>query len=246
MPYMMEVCTAGETIEVSKYYSARYGKRSARSENRLPTSKKAQQANWRQAEKRLRRLMNANFRDKVDALVTLDFAPGGKPETYEDMKRRMQNFLQRLRRRYKKLGLPCRYIWVGEIGPKGGVHVHMMLNDVDRIGAGNLMEIWGEGATHIDSLWSGGQYGKIAAYFLKYADKTESTTGEHLGRKWNPSHGLRQPKIVRTVVNRMSFQKKVKARKGYHLEKDKDGNTVRYGISDLTGLPYLSYTMIRD
>lgn len=246
MPYLMEECEAGRTVEVCKYYSARYGKRGPRGQNKAPTSEAVQVINRRQAEKKLRRLMNANFRDDVDALVTLDFSRENRPGSYEEMKRLMQNFLQKLRRRYKKAGIPCRYIWVAEIGQKGCVHVHMLLGDIDVIKSAELRKMWGWGSTDIKNLWSGGQYAKIASYFLKYSEKTEKTTGEHLGRKWNPSKGLKQPRIRKVVVMRSSFRVPPKARKGYHLEKDKEGNTYRAGVSELTGLPYMQYTMVRD
>lgn len=246
MPYLCEECWAGKTIEVCKYYSARYGKRGTRRENSKPSTDAVRKINERQAQKKLRRLMNENFRDKVDALVTLDFAPDRKPESYGEMKRRTQNFLQRLRRKYKRNGIPCRYIWVAEIGEKGGVHIHMMLNDVDSIGTAGLSELWGEGATHVDALWSGGQYGEIAKYFCKYARKTEMATGVKLGRAWNPSHGLRQPRIRKRVIYRNAFRTKVKPKKGYHLQKDKNGTVVRTGVSEITGQEYMFYTMIRD
>lgn len=246
MPYVMKVCTAGKTVEVTKYFSARYGHHTPKGESTEPTSERAKRANRRRAEEKLRLLMNANFKDGRDALVTMDFSPDHRPETYRDMLRQMQNFVQRLRRRYRKAGIPCKYIWVGEIGPRGGMHVHMMLNAIDGIGARGIAELWGMGATHIDILWSHGQYRAIAAYFVKYAVKTEETTGEHLGRMYNPSHGLEKPKIRKTVVKRRTFSRRVKPWKGYRLEKDKDGNDVQFGISEATGLPYMSYTMVRD
>lgn len=246
MPYMMKVSTAGKTVEVKKYFSARYGHHAPKGETVAPTSERVKRVNRRRAEEKLRLIMNANFVDGRDALVTLDFSPENRPESYDDMKRQVQNFLQRLRRKYKKLGIQCKYIWVGEIGPKGGVHVHMMLNEVDRIGGKGLMELWGLGATHIDTLWSHGQYRAIASYFMKYTDKTEETTGVHLGKKYNPSHGLTQPKVTVTVVMRNSFHRKVRPWKGYRLEKNKEGNEYYFAVSDITGLPYLSYTMVRD
>lgn len=239
MPYVLEHCTAGNTEEYGKYYSARYGKRSGRSENLHPTKETVRKSNLRKAEKDLRRLMNNNFRDYIDALVTLDFAPEVRPESYEELRKRMQNFLQRLRRVYKKRKLPLRFIWVAEIGPKGGMHVHMMLSNVN---ARTVAATWKDGATHVDCLWSHGQYSKIASYFLKYHQKTEETIGRHLGRSWNPSQNLKKPVVTKTIISARSFREKIREKKGYQLDK----SSVRRGVSEYTGLPYLSYTFVRD
>ena len=73
MPYIEEVCVAGKTIEVNKYYSYRHhskGEKRGKKEN--PTSEAQKKVNQRKASKELRRLMNANFEDG-DLLVRLDF-----------------------------------------------------------------------------------------------------------------------------------------------------------------------------
>ena len=62
MPYVESVCVAGKTVEIERYYTARYGKRGQKRGTRVKPSKEEQRAiNNRQAEKKLRRILNANF-----------------------------------------------------------------------------------------------------------------------------------------------------------------------------------------
>ena len=85
MPYIKEVCVAGKTIEVSKYYSVRWH---CVGEHREPREKEITEAqkrvNQRQASTTLRRLMNHNFKDG-DLLVRLDFSKEHFPEGSEAM-----------------------------------------------------------------------------------------------------------------------------------------------------------------
>lgn len=237
MPYLMEVCKAGKTEEIHKYYSARYGKRSKRSENRNKTPEAAQRANLRKQEKELRRLMNHNFEDGQDALVTWSFAREKAPKDYAEMLKKTQALIRKLRREYKKEGRILRYIYTMEIGPKGSRHIHMMISDADLL---ILARCWPWGGVDAKPLHTDGQYAKIAAYFLKYSLKTEQTEGIKLGRRWNPSKNLKKPKVIKTVVNARTFRDEVKERKGFYIDKE----SVESGIHEMTGQPFLHYTYI--
>lgn len=82
MPYIEEICVAGNVVEVSKYYSFRYhSKGEKRNQKENDTSDAQKRINQRNAETTLRRLMNANFVDG-DYLVRLDFfkRPAGSRE----------------------------------------------------------------------------------------------------------------------------------------------------------------------
>ena len=61
MPYLKEVAIAGRTVEIRKKYSARYGRKIERSPNVGPTPEKMERYNQQEAERKLRRLINANF-----------------------------------------------------------------------------------------------------------------------------------------------------------------------------------------
>lgn len=236
MPYIKETVRAGKTIEVRKYYSARYGHHDRNGPKKKPTPEAAKRAYLRKQEADLRRLMNTNFRDKIDALVTLEWKSGKTPGTSDGIQKEVQKFIRRLRDRYRKRRAELRYIYTIEIGPRGGRHVHMMLSSPE---TKELAECW-PGAINLQPLWSGGQYADIAAYFLKYALKTEETEGKKLGRRFNCSHNLRKPIVKKTIVLANAFREKIREKRGWYIDKKR----IRSGVSELTGLPYLEYTYI--
>lgn len=238
MPYIKEVCIAGKTIEISKYYSIRWhGKgEKQRKPPEKETSERDKKTNQRKAETKLRRLMNTNFEDG-DFLIRLDYSKE-KPSGSEEMQKQMQKFIRKIRKELKKVNVEIKYVYVKEIGRKGGRHVHMLMNkcDIDII-----RKCWTHGGIHIDPLYTNGQYEKIAEYFVKYASKTEETEGQLIGKRWYGSQNLKKPKITKKVISANKFRKEIKVKKGYQLVKD----SVRNGFSSLTGYEYMTYTMIR-
>ena len=84
MPYIKERCKAGDTIEISKTYSTRYGKKYIqRRKNVNKTLEAVKKVNQRNAEKKLRRLINANFK-KSDLHMVLTYSKENKCEPCED------------------------------------------------------------------------------------------------------------------------------------------------------------------
>ena len=237
MPYIEEICEAGLTIEVQKYYTYRYhSKGIPRSPNMDKTSETVKKINQRRAATRLRRLMNANYKDG-DFLVRLDFSKD-RPKDSEDMQRIIATELRRLKRIYQKDGNSLKYIYTKEVGPRGGRHIHMLINKTD---TDNLVKWWKHGGIHIDPLHSGGQYKLIADYFIKYALITENTEGQLVGKRWYASRNLIEPKIRKRVIKAATFKQRIKKKDGYNLDK----NSVHYGISEETGYEYFTYTLVR-
>lgn len=236
MPYIKEICVAGKTIEVSKYYSVRWHS-SGEKRQKLDglTTDAQKRINQRRASTTLRRLMNANFHDG-DLLVRLDFFE--KPPDSIEMQQIMAKAIRKMRIESKKVGIDLKYIYVKEIGKRGSRHVHMVMSRVD---TELLRKCWPYGGIHVDPLISNGQYGKIADYFVKYAAKTEETEGMLLGKRWYASRNLTKPKITKRVISANKFKKEVKGKKGYTLDKD----SMRSGFSELTGYEYFTYTLIK-
>ena len=236
MPYIEEVCKAGRVIEVQKYYSFRcHGKGIKRSPNKDATSLAMKKINQRRAGTKLRRLMNANFEDG-DLLLRLDFHKTF-PKDSQEMQNLIATSLRRLKRIYEKEGKPFKYIYVKEVGPKGGRHVHMLIKRID---LETLRLWWKHGGIHADPLNTEGQYGKIAEYFIKYANRTEETEGKLIGKRWYSSQNLIQPVIKKRVIMAHQFKPKVRLKKGYELDK----SSVRQGISEITGYEYFFYSLI--
>lgn len=243
MPYIEEICVAGKVVEVSKYYSYRYHQKGEKREPKENlTSESQKKVNQRKAERTLRRQMNANFVDG-DYLIRLDFYK--RPAGSKEMQALIAAFLRKLRDVLKKQGMEIKYIYVKEVGPRGGRHIHLMLTKCD---TELIRKLWNHGGIHIDPLNSDGQYGKIASYFVKYASRTEETEGRLIGKRWYSSHNLIKPTIVKKVIHANEFREEIKKtyKKAiedgeYYLDKD----ALRSGISDETGYGYFTYTLIR-
>lgn len=232
MPYIEEVCVAGNTVEISKYYSHRiHPKGEKRQKVGELTSEAQKRINQRRAGIKLRRLMNNNFRDG-DYLLRLDFHKE-HPKTSTEMQKLTSNFLRRLKRAFPDL----KYIYVKELGKRGGAHIHMMIN---KCPPDLIRKAWSYGGIHIDPLYSEGQYRKIAEYFIKYAQKTEETEGELVGKRWYASRNLVPPKVKKRICKSNRFKAKIRILKDYYLDSD----TEVYGINE-SGWEYYSYTLIR-
>lgn len=226
---------AGVTTEVKEYHAAMLGGKNKRVKKFNITPECMRKNNYRIREERLRWLMNQNFEDGKDALVTFSFKKGTKqPEGYEEMREIVQKLTRKIRKEWKNDGLEARYIYCMEIGPRGSRHIHMILNDVSLM---RLIRVWGHEVIDIKPLNTNGQYRAIAAYFVKYSDKTAKTTGVKLGRCYNSSHNLKKPEIKREVVFKKVPKEPPEPPKGFYLEKD----SVRKGITLYNGLPFIEY-----
>jgi len=234
MPYIRETCTAGRVVEVYEYHTRRYP---GKGENRAPRKKETQPAqeevNRRNAERRLRRLVNANF-IPGDHHITLTYRKGERP-TPQEAENHLARYLRRLRDEYRREGTELKYICVTE-WRNASIHHHMILNyhDVRR-----LQTLWPHGRIHVSPLDDTGQYAKLAEYLVK-------ETG-HKGalpkgaKRWRASKNLKQPVIKQRVMMAATWGKEPKPMAGYALEKD----SARNGWHELTGWPWRFYSMRR-
>lgn len=257
MPYVKRTTVAGKTIEVEYYYTNRYNKTGgSRSDKTKPTPEQQRKINTKQAERKLRLLMNANF-GYGDYHLVLDYVRvKGQPDrTKDEMKKDIQVFLRECRKLYKKAGLEFKYIHVMEIGSKGARHHHLVVNHID---VQILQQAWykayeGHNRVKVFPLDDSGQYRQLASYFIKYSDKhlqddkkkNEEQAGEKLqGKRWAASKNLVRPEPKYEIVTqRKWFKCEPKAKKGYYIDKD----TVAKGVvsPEYYGYGYFRYTMVR-
>ena len=133
MPYVERITRAGKTIEVERYFTSRYKKPGIKRGDKVkPTKEQQAKVNTRQAERKLRILMNANF-GYGDYHLELDYIrKKGQPDrTKEQMRKDIDVFLRECRKEYKKAGLELKYIHVMEIGERGARHHHLVINKID-------------------------------------------------------------------------------------------------------------------
>lgn len=239
MSYIKKTVKAGKTIEIWKYYSTMYRvKGIERAEKQKPTSEAQKKINRRHQEDRLRWLVNENF-GTDDLHLVLTFRPDEKPKTRKELNDLVKAYLRKLRSEYRKAEKELKYVYVAEIGKKGAIHCHLIVNYIE---LKVITKGWTHGRVHTTPLDDSGQYKQLASYFIKEVEKT-FPTGELVQKKcWSSSRNLRKPQITKEVIStKRAYKEDVKPVKGYYIEKD----SIKKGIDPYSGYPYLHYTMIK-
>ena len=236
--YLEKRIEAGEITEVEKYHTARYGKKGIRpAEKKKPTPEQMKKINERNAIKKLRRLMNANFSPN-DYHTVLTYRREERPDP-EEAKKHLRKLLDKLRREYRKRGEELKYITVTEYAGKA-IHHHILINSIE--GTDRLLnELWQYGRPHNTLLDSTGQYGELAAYFVKETQSTFREPGNPNRLRYSCSRNLKKPKETVRVIQANEWRKEPKAPKGYEIIKD----SVSSGVSEMTGYGYQYYMMRR-
>ena len=237
MPYIKRITIAGKTKEIEKSYSSRYGKRGiGRSKNMNPTPLDVKRVNQRNAETRLRRLINCNF-EKNDIHLVLTYKKEDRPNP-EAAKKILANFIRRIKRRYEKEGIEFKYIHVTEYGKKSGaIHHHILLPGIDmRI----IQDTWEYGKARPTYLDDKGDYGQLANYLIKQTSKA-FMQDDAKGRRYHPSRGLKKPRTFVKIVHSNTYREDPKPEKGYYIELD----SIKNGVHEVTGSPYQFYRMIK-
>lgn len=156
---------------------------------KLDNSIRQNNLNDKKSRKRMIRAVNANF-GKNDLWLTYTYADGYHPETQEQAKRNLTNYLRRVNRIRKKRGLGnAKYLYITEWeeGPGGTrCHYHVLMEKgIDR---DTLEDMWYYAVRNDSTRLHPDEEGisGLAAYM---ADKKRSK-GE---RRWTPSKNLIKP-----------------------------------------------------
>lgn len=250
MPYVERITRAGKTIEIERYFTSRYHKRGIHRGDRVnPTKEQQEKINTRQAERKLRILINANY-GYGDYHVVLDYIrKKGRPDrTKEEMRQDINIFLRELRKEYKKQDKELKYIHVMEIGEKGARHHHLVINKID---TEILQKCWykayeGHNRIKVFPLDDTGDYSELASYLIKYTDKhIKKEDGALMGKRWNCSKNLVRPiPEYRIITDREWFRAEARPIKGYYVDKD----SIRRGVHspEYYGYGFFSYRLIKE
>ena len=251
MPYVKRTTRAGRTVEVEYYYTSRYNRKGQHRADKIkPTDEAQKKINKRQAERKLRLLINENF-SYGDYHVVLDYIrkPDTPDRTKEEMKQDIAVFLREARKLYRKNGKELKYIHVMEIGKKGARHHHLVINKLD---TELLQQAWykaydGHNRIKVFPLDDSGNYADLVAYLIKYTDehRTEED-GALMGKRYNCSKNLVRPEPEYEIVTSRSYYKvsqNPQAPKGYYILP----NSIEQGITspEYYGYGWYRYTMIK-
>lgn len=246
MPYVERTVVAGRVRETKKMYTSRYhreGEKRQSKENSTP--EKQIKVNERRAEEQLRWKLNANFGTK-DYHLVLHYANHMKPVDPEQGEADKKKFLRLLCKEYKKLGLEWKYIACTEHKYSTNLHHHIITkpSSVELV-----QEVWwktigeGNGNISLKPMDSRGNHAKLASYLVKESRSMMQYWKERGKRykRFSCSKGLLCPEPEYRVVNANSWANEPKAKKGWLLLKDDNGDVARCGFCELTGYAWQEY-----
>lgn len=190
MPYREKKIYSGKMLEVEIYpitLQERKQKRKKKEKESLPKQKNLNDKN---ARKHLIRLLNRNFTDK-DIAVHLTYTDKELPQTEEEARRDVGNYLRRIKHYRKKNGLEeLKYIAVIEYKDQEEnkkavrIHHHIIMSGMDRDIAESL---WKKGRANADRLKED-EFGYEA--LGRYISKDPKGS-----KRWTQSKNLKQPVI---------------------------------------------------
>lgn len=198
--YRMLIYRAGATIDIVKCYAIRKKKEDGGGWKKK-TPEEIQEANRRQAAKKLERLINANFRPG-DLHTTLTYTREMRPDK-QTAQNRLKNFLDWMRTRYRKVGKEFRYIVATEYERKA-IHHHIILNNINdgkETSMDYIRKYWKPyGHPKFSPLYDDAEYSQLADYLIKETDKTFRNPESPVKQRYSHSRNLVQPKVTRRDV----------------------------------------------
>ena len=114
---------------VYQYKGTWGGKHEKRADHEKATREQIKRQNQRNKENRVRRTIQLNFRPG-DLWLTLKY-PKGTRKPMDEVTEDFRRFTDRMRTLYKKQGIAFKYMYRIEIGKRGGIHVHIVMNRLD-------------------------------------------------------------------------------------------------------------------
>lgn len=236
-------CRIRDKVEVAKHYSGRYGAPGKEREKKeKPTPEEmAKQNHWRRC-RDLRRLIELNFRPG-DWHVTLTCRPADRP-TKEEAPKVIRRFLAKLKREYKKQGWDLKYVITCEIGERGAVHWHMVVNNEangETDAAKLITKNWTRGRAYYGMLDSSGEYVQLAEYMVKEAAR-RIDRGETVEKmSYSRSRNLKKPVERKKRIRSAGWRKDPVVPTGWYLVP----GSLENGVNKFTGLPYQRYVIRR-
>lgn len=248
MAYIEKIYDLGSSREYEYCFSGKYGKKGEkRSKRQRASPDQIQKQNQWSRKKRLRRIVEYNFHEG-DILVTLKYPRGIRPQM-EQVEKDFKNFCNKMRRAYAKEGIPFKYVYRMEIGKRGGIHIHILMNDIPNA-IGLLRSKW-NGHANVEAVYDLTN-GEVSDYLSKLPDDiiegqmTFLTDAEKKKLiRYGRSRNLVEPQPEVKEYSRRTVEKMVrdgiKPSPGYYIDK----SSIWYGTNPFTGYTHLHYKELK-
>lgn len=244
-------------IEHEYKYPGRYGARGEkRKKKKKATPGQVAKQNQYNREVRCRRLLRNNFYPG-DYWVTLKNKSGAR-KNMEEFVKDMRKFLREMRKEYKARGGTLKFIYRLEIGKRGGLHAHIVINRMpgdaytDLIIRDAWRKVTPDGSVDYTTIREQGGGKDLAAYITKQAGEEIAGQMRLFSKKdqkklirISSSRNLDRAEPVRKVYRHWTMKKVLengpKPTPGYYIDKD----SIRAGTNCFTGFSYYKYTEVR-
>ena len=137
------------------------------------TKKEIEEANLKQAARKLARKINANFKPG-DLHVVLTYRKEDRPSA-EEAYDIIRDFIKRLRGEYRRHGAELKYVHATEYGRKA-IHHHLIVNwvnDGKMTTRDYIRKLWkGRGSPKYVDLYDTGEYQTLADYLLNVSEQS--------------------------------------------------------------------------
>ena len=267
MAYRKKIYRFRDSNEYEFTFKGRHGaKGEKRARKKKPTKEQVKRQNQTNRVIRTRRIIKANF-TQGDLWCCLKY-PKGFRLAVEEVKKDLKKFLNMLRKGYRDKGRQLKFIYRMEVGSRGGIHVHILVNRIwnaqtDVI----LLKAWEKvlelrkipdksrrGLLDYKSIYDSGGYQGLAEYIAKRPEEDSeeyrqlslfapAQQKQLLGI--SSSRNLIRPepqvKDVKHFTMRAIIENGPKPQKGYCIDRD----SIVSGVNPHTGLSYLKYTEVR-
>jgi len=200
---------------------------------RLPLGQRLKK--WRETSKAMEKYNNLRRAEKLQLLilnnfdkgyhVSLDYAKGMKPETYEEAEKNLTRCLHKVSRRLKRKGIPFKYIAVTERGKRAAALHHHLVIEHDADVLAELLSVWGR-RMHISVMYEDGLYKELAEYLVKKETKEEQQKGK---AKYHRSRNLKDPLERKGEIEGTLTDEPV-IPKGYELIEVENGYNETVGV----------------
>ena len=248
MAYCVDIYSFPHSIEYEFKWAGDYG---AKGEKRAPRERPSpwqiELQNQINKKNRIRRTIKANFMEN-DFWLTFTYRKGERKDM-QGVKEDLNIFSRKLQRRYKRHEAEMKWMRTIEIGSRGGIHIHLILNRIRGADADIMIkECWPHGRVFFSNLYEEGGYEQLAQYMAKVPDEEERKK-KGLPRKltkeeysYSTSRNLIRPKPERKRYRRWTVRKLLiygpKPTPGYYIVPE----SIRSGTNRYTGYSYMRYT----
>lgn len=252
MAYNVDKWTTVNHVEYEYKYAGNYGaKGEKRCQKVKATPEQIKKQNQQNRERKLLRLIRANF-FLEDLWITLKY-PAGTRKPLEEIKKDFKKFTDQMRKIYKARGQIFKYVYRMEIGSRGGIHIHILINrleehDTDLV----AKKAWVGNRMQWENVYESGGFERLADYIVKQPNRQMEGQLSFFSEEerkvlvaYNSSRNLIRPEPERKVYQHWTMRKILndgpKPAPGFYIDPD----SIHRGVNRFTGMSYLRYTECR-